>query len=168
MCVAIIVWKRKPCPTYILTILTCEQITKSHFKAPLIQESMVQRPPKLILISSDLSKIHFVQNFKVSILSKFCIYLVQTSCPADHLLVSNETLSCETRNISTLTIVVYHKAKNFCLILKVSHALVCSVHFQGFKWFCWSILTSSFRSFTIPHCYLNLIIFIYIFVIRII
>ena len=70
---------------------------------------------------------------------------------SEHLLVSSETLSWKTWNISTLSVFVYHKTNSFSL-LKVSHALVCPVRCWRFKCFCWSILLSSFRSFTVSCC----------------
>ena len=66
--------------------------------------------------------------------------------------VSSETLSYTTQNISILSMLTFCKTNSFCVILKFSYALVCSCSLSRFWCFCWSILASSFRSFTVSCC----------------
>ena len=80
------------------------------------------------------SNLNFV--WVIKNLWKFCIYLVpiflKVLCwrfivPHSQLLLVNcKTLSCKTRNILTLSMLVYYNMNSFCLILKVSYTLVCS------------------------------------------
>ena len=74
------------------------------------------------------------------------------SC-SERLLVSSGTLSSKRRNVSTLPVLVYIMYKNKQLLsdIKSPRAQICSVHYQGFKCFCWSILTS-FISFIVSYC----------------
>ena len=76
---------------------------------------------------------------------------------SERLRVSSATLSCNTWNISTMPTLVQYKKNTFCLILKVPHAVVCLVHYQGLKCLCWSSLFKSF----IPSLLLNLTTLIY-------
>ena len=69
----------------------------------------------------------------------------------EHLLVSSSTLSCKTKCFNFFNVMI--KIYSFCLILNdVSHELLCPVYYQGFTWFCGSILTSSFWNFVVS-CY---------------
>ena len=70
----------------------------------------------------------FDQSF-LCIWSKFFLKTLRWLCfdpCSDYLLVSSATLSCKTRNISTLSMLVYFELNSLCLILKVCKALVCS------------------------------------------
>lgn len=117
----------------------------------------MQRPPGTFQnAEKDLQKRKPNSNFSwvVKNSSKFCLYLVyfflniicwRFLVPGSaHCFVDSETWSWKTLNTSKLSMFVYYKTSSFCLILQLSHALVCSVPYQGFQCFCRSTIASSF------------------------
>ena len=101
----------------------------------------------------------FSESSKIHLLIKVFCYLVQAflkiACwrflvpGSAHILVRNVTLLCKIWNFVIGSIL---KSKQPFMVLKVPHALVNSIHFQGLSdCFCWSI-TFWFRNFIVSCC----------------
>ena len=113
--------------------------------------------------SSESSKIHLfkkvyylVHQFLAVVFKAFptiCSILCSKS-----LLIRCITLSCETRNISTLS---KYKTNSFYLVkFPVQWSVQLIIKALSF---CWRILTSSFRSFIASGCFLNWVLSYFVF-----
>ena len=86
-------------------------------------------------------------------LSKKSLLTVSCSIPWSERLLDSFTMwGMKYFNFVNVSIGIMYKTNSFCQILRISRALVCSAYYHGFDCFCWSILTSSFRSFIVVFC----------------
>ena len=114
------------------------------------KKNWVQRPPGIFqhvekdllkgsLVSISSESLNIYPLIKVWSISGPNLFQNSLLCADDfllqhleHLPVNNATLSYKAWSISTLSMLVYLKTNNFFLLLKMSHAVVCSVSFQRF------------------------------------